>query len=64
MEIQEGNPVRPGLYVAWVNSNVTHRWAEKIFLTWTGHWAFPLSDQFYRGHVYQWLGPLPALELE
>jgi hypothetical protein len=61
---EDGTPPKSGLYVAYVNTDMTRRWAERILLSWDGRWYYPGSGQAYRAHVYQWLGPLPALELE
>ena len=63
----EGKPQVPGLYVAYVNDDLDPkgaRYAKRIFLVWDGRWNYPLSDQRYRGHVYQCVGPLPAMELK
>lgn len=61
--IQEGTPSRTGLYVAYVNGDVSIR-AERKFLMWMDRWSYPGSDQNFRGHVYGWIGPLPTMELE
>jgi hypothetical protein len=58
------NPDVKGCYVAYVNGPVDIV-AERIFLVWSGlKWFYPLSDQVYRDHVYQCIGPLPVLPLE
>ena len=63
MEIQEGTPLSPGVYVAYVNGPVNIR-ADRIFLMWFGgKWQYPLSDQTYRDHVYGFIGPLPVMPL-
>lgn len=61
----EGDPPTPGLYVAYVNDldDTKARYAKRIFLTWLDGWHYPLSDQKFRGHVYQWI-QVPPLELE
>jgi hypothetical protein len=60
-----GTPPQPGLYVAYVDDNVPSGFAARRILMWhEGRWWYPHSDQFYRGCVYQWIGPLPALRLE
>ena len=59
------NPTRAGLYVAYVNDPQLTTVAARIFLMChNGQWYRQLSDQRYRGTVYQWVGPLPVLRLE
>lgn len=65
--VGEGRPAKPGLYVAYTNPDeLLHKFthAERRFLVWDHGWFYQSSDQRYRGHVYQWVGPLPALKLE
>lgn len=64
--VGEGTPSKPGLYVAYMNPDDLRNfsYAERRFLMWDRGWFYPSSDQKYRGHVYQWVGPLPALKLE
>lgn len=63
--IGAGKPGVHGLYVAYVNDEQLPNYAKRAFLMWhDGRWSYPGSDQFYRGHVYQWVGPFPALKLE
>lgn len=65
LEICEGNPITVGAYVAYVNDDLVTRFAKRTLLFWDGQrWGYPMSDQRFRGHVYQWIGPLPALKLE
>ena len=57
-------PPAPGVYVAYTNSDMAPTVTERVFLTWDGQqWFYPMSDQRYRDHVYQWIGPLPVLHL-
>lgn len=57
-------PDEKGTYVAYVNGPISIV-ADRIFLTWDGaRWCYPFSDQKYRDHVYQCIGPLPNLRLE
>ncbi len=59
-----GNPPSVGSYVAYVSGDVP-AFAERVFLLWDGkRWSYPLSDQNYRGHIYAWVGPLPAVRPE
>lgn len=67
LDIGEGRPTKPGLYVAYTNPDDLGRdfkYAERRLLMWDSGWFHRSSDQKYRGYVYQWVGPLPALELE
>ena len=64
LEIQEGTPPVAGLYVAYVNHEMTNRHAGRELLMWiSGKWSRPLSAYDYRGHVYDWIGPLPGMDL-
>lgn len=64
MELEKGRPLKNGHYICWVDQKGLP-YANKLFLIWhDGRWSYPSSDQFYRGHVYQFMGPLPALKLE
>lgn len=59
-----GSPIENGLYVAYVNPDIDLPFAEKKLLTYVdGDWGYLGSDQIYRGHVYGYIGPLPALRL-
>jgi hypothetical protein len=68
IEIREGNPPRPGSYVAYVNDDVAPKLAvaaRKMLLHWQDNrWWYPMSTQAYRDHVYGWVGPLPAMPLD
>lgn len=58
-------PDETGVYVAYVNSEMTTKWAGRVLLMWQdGKWWHLGSDQKYRGHVYACIGPLPALALD
>jgi hypothetical protein len=64
MEINQGSPEEPGLYVAYVRSGFTTSYAEKMLLmNIDGRWGYPSSDQNYRGEVLGWIGPLPAMRI-
>lgn len=64
MEIRDGAPLQDGLYVVYVNGPVT-TWVSRQLLTRAGgQWRYVGSDQRYRAHVYGWIGPIPAMELE
>lgn len=59
-------PPKTGLYVAYVHEYPVP-YANKIILFYDkdwNRWGYPTSDQNYRGHVYGWIGPLPALKIE
>jgi hypothetical protein len=66
LRLEQGcDPDQVGIYVAYVNDEYLKNFAQKKFLFWTGsRWGYPMSDQNYRGHVYGWIGPLPAMRLE
>ena len=64
MRVQEGNPPVNGIYVAYVDDPHIELWAARELLQWhDGRWSYRMSTQFYRGHVYGWIGPLPAMSL-
>jgi len=63
MKISDGEPPRPGLYVAYISENFQSRFLEKKLLVYYGgSWTYSGSDQKCRGTVYGWIGPLPAME--
>lgn len=60
----EGNPTEPGMYVAYVDPDIPIPFAQKMFLMWIdGKWGYCCSSEYYRGNVYGWVGPLPAMKL-
>lgn len=60
----EDLPGERGNYVAYVDNDVTRRFAERKLLHWDGaRWFYPLSDQRFRGPVYGCIGPIPSMEL-
>ena len=63
--VTDRNPSESGLYVAYVQSQgMLNPYAEKVLLMWIGGvWGYPSSDQNFRGEVYGWMGPLPALKV-
>ena len=64
MDVDGEDPVVDGLYVAYVDPDLDIPYAQKIFLMWMNNrWGYPGSDQKYRGNVYGWLGPIPAMKL-
>lgn len=63
--IFQDEPDQSGLYVAYINSDFTDKYADRKLLMWyDGQWTYPMSDQRFRGHVYECLGPLPTMELK
>ena len=59
------HPKKDGMYVAYVDPDVDVPFAQKKFLIWSkGQWGHCGSDQNFRGAVYGFIGPLPALKLE
>jgi hypothetical protein len=60
----EANPTQPGTYVVYVDNDYQLPNADRKLLNWyKGKWCYPLSDQFYRGKVHGWIGPLPQMPL-
>ena len=54
-----------GLYVCYVNSEFTSRFADRALLMLiNGKWSYRGSSELYRDHVYGAYGPLPTMELE
>lgn len=63
VRLNRGSPTSNGIYVAYIK-DTDSGYATKILLMWIGgKWGYPSSDQNYRGKVYAWVGPLPALIL-
>lgn len=57
-------PEQSGLYVVYIDSDMTTKWADRKLMMWHDNvWTYPMSDQRFRGHVYECLGPLPAMPL-
>lgn len=65
IEYIDGDPLRSGVYVAYVNGPMVVV-ADRIMLTFiVGQgWSYPRSDQKFRSNVYACVGPLPVLNLE
>lgn len=68
VHLQDGGvkPPSDGLYVAYVNDEHVQRYAKKMLLSYEkawDRWSYPDADARYRGHIYGWIGPLPALVL-
>jgi hypothetical protein len=52
-------PSEPGVYACRVRGDFPPPLLTDIFLMWDGkRWSYLGSDQFYRGQVYGFLGPL------
>lgn len=56
-------PQENGMYVAYVDSDLPHlRFAaRKLLMYVNGKWSYPGSSINFRGEIYGWIGPLPAL---
>jgi hypothetical protein len=53
------------MYVAYVDPDMDVPYAKKLLLMWIdGQWGYPGSSANYRGPVYGYIGPLPAMRLE
>lgn len=62
--VRDGDPTLQGVYVAYVDDEFAPRHAGRELLYWDGaRWSHRMSTQYYRGHVYGYIGPLPAMEL-
>lgn len=58
LEYQKGTPTERGVYAVRVKSEYPGIWEDK-FLTWyNDEWSYCGSDQFYRGEVDYFIGPL------
>jgi hypothetical protein len=58
-------PPTSGLYVAYIR-DAPVPYANKIILFYEkewDRWSYPMADARYRGHIYGWIGPLPALKI-
>ncbi len=55
-------PTYSGQYVAYVKSNSPEILDKKILTYIDGIWSHPGSDQKFRGAVYGFVGPLPAIK--
>lgn len=65
MTIQQGDPSENGLYVAYVDPRLDIPFADKKLMVYLdGEWSHMGSPEKYRGTVYGWIGPLPAMRLE
>lgn len=63
MKIQTGIPKKNGVYVTYIelHDEIKYKYPDKILLTYiNGVWNYPRSDQFFRGNVLGWIGPLPS----
>lgn len=53
------NPTETGVYACRVPMDVNPDLLEDKFLMWIdGRWGYLRSDQYYRGVVLGWIGPL------
>lgn len=58
VKYQTGNPSEAGVYAVRVEGMYGNLLRDS-FLTWNdGRWCQPGSDQYHRGRVYGWIGPL------
>jgi hypothetical protein len=59
-------PAKNGIYVAFVESKLPGLpFRERILLMYVDEiWSYPGSSVNYRGEVYGWIGPLPALRVQ
>lgn len=63
MKINKDDPLETGLYLVYVDYPYTSNFADKRLLLWhDGYWMHKSSDQLYRGEVYGWIGPIPAMK--
>lgn len=61
IKIQTGDPTENGTYVAYIRHEFVAKYSDKLLLMWiNGKWGHRMSDQWYRGEVLGWVGPLPA----
>ena len=58
-------PTVPGLYLIYTDPDVDVPFAKRELMMWTAEkrWGYLGSDQYFRGHVYGWLGPIPTMKL-
>ena len=57
-----GLPQDTGVYACRVDDPHGRGLVVDIFLMWfNGRWCYLNSDQFFRGEVHGWIGPLPRL---
>lgn len=63
MTLSDEVPTQNGLYVVWIDGPVSSYASRELLMFVDGKWGYRDSDVNFRGEVYQWLGPLPALKL-
>lgn len=64
LEIQIGDPSEDGICACYVDNLALPSFTERKLLMWfRGEWAYPMSDQKFRGHVYGWVA-LPVMKKE
>ncbi|WOB06516.1 hypothetical protein [Piscinibacter gummiphilus] len=55
-----GKPTKTGVYAVRVDDPMGSGLMKDMFLMWIeGRWGYLGSDQFFRGAVHGWIGPLP-----
>lgn len=61
----ETPPITPGLYLIYTDPDLDVPFAKRTLMMWTAEkrWGYLSSDQYFRGHVYGWFGPIPAMKL-
>jgi hypothetical protein len=60
----EIDPSETGIYACKVDHKFIPNLTSDEFLMWfEGRWGYVGSDQFYRGEVYGWIGPLPRMRI-
>ena len=67
MKLRRGKPAKVGMYVAYTEflEELDMKFPMKKLLMWSGgRWCYPSSDQFFRGNVLGWIGPLPSPTIE
>lgn len=62
--IETGTPISNGMYVAYVEGPLKNFLKKELLMWVQNKWSYPSSDQNYRGQIYGWIGPLPALKIE
>lgn len=63
-KIETGTPVSDGIHACYVDNPALPAFTERKLLMWfNGEWAYPMSDQKYRGTVYGWVA-LPVMKKE
>lgn len=63
--MQTGTPVENGMYVAYVDPDVPGIpfAGRRLLMFIDNRWGYLSSDQYYRGAVCGYVGPLPAMSI-